>query len=147
MDFAINGFRELRNRIRVHGIWFWPLLAVLVYLLLLKLDLVTLAQDFSYISAVINISAVLAGFLFTCIGIIMTLPQNKFTSALVASGYLRLIHRIMFSGVILLLATVLMGLLAFPATCVMFFFTMGFAEVVLSAFYLYKVVSLSAKSK
>ncbi len=106
--------------------------------------------DYDYInlSDVSNISAMLAGFLFTAMSIFIALPDNKFTSYIQKNGYMVVILRTLLWGIASLTLSAILGIMKVNAChMVLLLFMVGLCEAALSAYYLYKVTLLSAKSK
>lgn len=119
-----------------------PVISMIVYITLLKdRDL-----DIDFISNVINLSGILAGFLFTSLGIMITLPDNKFTILLKENGYMEIIYRTMTMGIVSFLISMITGLFNFSNSIMTIFFIIGVSETFLSAYYLYKVSYYTSKS-
>jgi len=97
--------------------------------------------------SLVNVSGILAGFLFTSLGIIITLPDNKFTQMLTKIGYMKIIYTAMFMGIMSFLIAMLLGLFNIIEQITKLLFVIGISETFLSAFYLYRVSYFSGKSK
>lgn len=100
----------------------------------------------TFIPNLINVSGVLAGFLFTALGILISLPRNKFIKFLIETGYMRIIYNCMIMGVIALLTSMILGLFNVLIKLMIYMFIIGISETVVSAYYLYRVSYLSSKS-
>lgn len=100
------------------------------------------------VSSIVNISGVFAGFLLTASSIMYGLPENKFTLALMKSGYFNRVLKTMLLGTIVFLITTFLGLLVSNAlVSITVLFLIGFAETFLSTFYLFRIIQFSSKSK
>jgi len=103
--------------------------------------------DMLFISNAINLSGILAGFLFTSLGIMISLPDNKFTILLKENGYMRIVYKTMAIGIVAFLISMVIGLIRFNSIVMAVFFTIGVSETFLSSYYLYRVSYYSGKSK
>ncbi|NOH14830.1 hypothetical protein [Clostridium cochlearium] len=121
-----------------------PLVILIVYVLLKNKGL-QINDEFD--PNVINVSGVLAGFLFSSLGIMMSLPDNKFTELLRNYGYMNIIYKAMFIGIITLILTLVLGIFKICNKLKEILFIIGLTETVLSAYYVYKITSLASKSR
>lgn len=103
--------------------------------------------DEIFISNVINLSGILAGFLFTSMGIMISLPDNKFTAQLSRSGYLKIVYRTMTIGILSFLIAMVTGLFRLGPDYTSFFFIIGVSETFLSSYYLFRISHYSSISK
>lgn len=103
--------------------------------------------DEIFISNVINLSGILAGFLFTSMGIMISLPDNKFTAQLSKSGYLKIVYRTMTVGILSFLIAMIIGMFRVDPNYTSFFFIIGVSETFLSSYYLFRISHFSSISK
>lgn len=122
-----------------------PLMGLLLYRLLLKCEIINLGRDFN--SNLIGIAGTMSGFLFTSLGVILAIPDNKFMEFLKSTGYTTIIYKSLIIGIMTLLASMVLGLFDISETMPTYLFIIGISETVLSAYYLYKVSYYSGKSK
>lgn len=139
-----NLLKDIEEFIRKYAYLVAPVLAIFIYVILNKYLELEIAEEFN--SNVINVSAVLAGFLFASLGIIIALPENKFIQRLKLVGYMDIIHASMFLGVIFLVLTLTFGLFNVSHKIKIILFVAGLSETILSSYYLYKITKLSSKS-
>lgn len=140
-----NVKEEVKEHLIEFAYVYVPLFGLIVFALLANYVKVDFDKEFK--SNMINISGILAGFLFTSIGIMLTLPNNKFTQTLNSIGYMKIIFRAMVIGIFALLISMLLGLFNVCSTAYSIFFVIGISETFLSAYYLYKVSYYSGRSK
>ncbi|MBC8590655.1 hypothetical protein [Wansuia hejianensis] len=140
-----NKYKDIEEFIRKHAYLMFPLLGTAIYFICNKLLELNIDTEFN--SNIINVSAVLAGFLFSSLGIIISLPQNRFIERLKLIGYMEIIYRAMFLGIIFLISTLILGLFNIGYNLKILLFVSGLSETILSSYYLYKVTKLSSKSK
>lgn len=140
-----NFSQDIVEKLRTYSYFVAPIVAILAYLFFNKYFKLEINQEFD--SNIINVSAVLSGFLFTSLGIIIALPSNRFTEHLKKVGYMDIIHRAMFIGIILLVVTLTLGLFSINHKIKILFFVAGLSETILSSYYLYKVTTLSSNSR
>lgn len=119
-----------------------PLIGLLFYMVVLKNR--DLDNDFN--SNIINLSGALSGFLFTSLGIMIALPDNKFTLLLKENGYMNIIYKTMTTGIVLFLLSMIIGLFNLNDLLMAMLFIMGVSETLLSAYYLYRVSYYTNKS-
>lgn len=124
---------------------FTPLIGLITYSILM--NFIEIKLDENYLSNLINISGILAGFLFTSLGIMISLPDNKFTQLLKQIGYMRIIYNAITVGIIFFLIAMILGLFNISTTVANLFFIVGISETFLSSYYLYRVSYYSGKSK
>lgn len=122
-----------------------PIAGLIIYNILKNLFTIKLSEGF--ISNLINVSGILAGFLFTSLGMIIALPDNKFTMLLKENGYMKIIYNSMMLGIVSLLISMLIGMFNLSESMAIIFFIVGISETFLSAYYLYRVSYFSGKSK
>lgn len=139
-----NKYKDIEELIRKYAYLVFPFVSVFIYIICNKIFEIEINNEFN--SNIINVSAVLAGFLFTSLGIIISLPQNKFIEQLRLVGYMDVIYKAMFLGIIFLISTLILGLFNIAHKVKIILFVSGLAETILSSYYLYKVTKLSSKS-
>jgi len=122
-----------------------PTVGLFIYFIFKKLSNFNI--DDNFVSNLINVSGILAGFLFTSLGIIISLPENKFIQLLKDTGYMKIIYNSMIIGIITLLIAMLLGMFNFKKIPTELSFIIGISETFLSAYYLYRVSYYSGKSK
>lgn len=140
-----NIYRDIEEFIRRYAYLTFPLLLIIAYVICKKIFNINIDEEFN--SNVINVSGTLSGFLFTSLGIMLSLPENKFTQVLKESGYIEIIHKAMFLGIVFLIITLVLGLFKILSRLKTIFFIIGLSETLLSSYYLYRVTKLSSKSK
>jgi len=124
---------------------FAPIAGLIIYYILIHI--IKIQLDPNFMISLVNVSGILAGFLFTSLGIIITLPDNKFTQMLTKIGYMKIIYTAMFMGIMSFLIAMLLGLFNIIEQITKLLFVIGISETFLSAFYLYRVSYFSGKSK
>lgn len=122
-----------------------PILGLVIYFILIDVAKIELSENF--MENLINISGILAGFLFTSMGIMITLPDNKFTQLLKRTGYMKIIYKAMTVGIMSFLIAMMLGLFNINEIVSKLLFMIGISETFLSAYYLYRVSYYSGKSK
>lgn len=142
-----NMFQVLLEKSRKHIYLVLPGISALFYFCFKdKVFNGTLDNLESYSNNVINLSGVLAGFLFTTFGTFMSLPDNKFLDALETTGYFKSIYTVQLLGIIFLLLSMLIGLFNLSIKCMTIFFIFGISEALGSLYYYYRILALSKKS-
>ena len=137
-----NIIYEIKMNIVKYAYIYAPIIGMIIYVFLLKDRL--LSVDF--ISNIINLSGILAGFLFTSLGIMIALPDNSFTILLKENGYMKIIYKTMAIGIVSFLISMIIGLFNFNNSIMTIFFTIGVSETFLSSYYLYRVSYYTSKS-
>lgn len=140
-----NIYRDIEEFMRRYAYLIFPLLFIAIYIFLKKTLNISIDEEFN--SNIINVSGTLSGFLFTSLGIMLSLPENRFTQVLKESGYIEIIHKSMFLGIVFLIITLVFGLFNVLPRFKIIFFIVGLSETLLSSYYLYRVTKLSSKSK
>lgn len=140
-----NKYKDIEELIRKYSYLILPIISIAIYIICNKLFEIEIDSEFN--SNIINVSAVLAGFLFSSLGIIISIPQNKFIDRLKTVGYMDIIYRSMFLGIIFLISTLIFGLFNIIHKVKIILFISGLSETILSSYYLYKVTKLSSRSK
>lgn len=139
---------NIKETVKIHFIKFSfiyaPIIGLFIYFLLSKLLKTKLDTDF--MSNLINVSGILSGFLFSSLGIIISLPSTKFTNFLKETGYMRIIYNSMIIGIMTLLISMLLGMFSISIAATKLLFIVGISETFLSAYYLYRVSYYSGKS-
>lgn len=124
-----------------------PVVGALIYIIFKdKLISDTILKSKTYLNNVINLSGILAGFLFTTFGTFMSLPDNKFLDLLEGSGYFKSIYRVQALGIIFLFSAMLIGLFEISAKYMTVMFIFGISEAIGSLYYFYKILTLSRRS-
>ena len=142
---AYNKYRDIKEFLIKYAYFICPLLFIAIYILVKIMANLEIDEEFN--SNIINISGILSGFLFSSLGVMMSLPDNKFTQALRKSGYMDIIYNAMFIGIIFLIITLIFGLFKLLPAIKDITFIIGLSETLLSAYYIYKVTKLANKSK
>ncbi|SDZ18690.1 hypothetical protein SAMN05192546_11141 [Tindallia californiensis] len=100
------------------------------------------------ISNIVNVSGVLAGFLFSVHSIMLSFPDEKnFVQHLKKSGYIKIIFRCIFTGEMFLFATLLIGIFIPNKNLLLFTFLSGLICAIVSAIYLYRISIMVSNSK
>lgn len=141
-----NFYQNLLSFARRYSFIFAPFLGLILYFILLKKDVINIDSE-NIRSNLSNISGVLAGFLFTTMGIIQTMPDNRFRQVLREIDYLEIIYRTLGLGIIFLLTSLVFATFGFNNSIMFIFFVSGLSEAFLGAYYLYKLSYYSGKSK
>ena len=110
-------------------------------------ELIESSSDQSYINNIINLSGVLAGFLFTTYGIFMSLPNNRFIHLLKFNGYMGIIYKTLLFGIVFLISSMILGLFTNYYNLITYIFVFGISETITSVYHFYKVLKYSSKSK
>lgn len=143
--YTVNNFKEdLKMLCIKYAYIVAPIIGLIIYTFFLKNKC---PFDTEFKSNLINVSGVLAGFLFTSLGIIISLPDNKFTNLLKQTRYISIIYNSMIIGIIALLISMLFGMFSVIDKITITAFIIGISETFLSAYYLYRVSYYSGKSK
>lgn len=141
----LNNFVE---SIKIHFIKYVfiyaPIIGSITYTFISKFVNIEISDEF--IPNLINVSGVLAGFLFTALGILISLPRNKFIKYLLETGHMKIIYNSMILGVVTLLISMILGLFNILIKVVIYMFIIGISETLVSAYYLYRVSYYSSKS-
>lgn len=143
-NMIYNLMSDLIENIIAYAYIIAPSLFIIIYLILKETIHLNIDEEFN--SNVINISGVLSGFLFSSLGIIMSLPDNKFTRALREYNYMEIIYKTMFIGIVSLIMTLILGLFKVLSSLKTILFIIGLSETLLSSYYIYKVTKLANKS-
>lgn len=143
LDVLNNKYQNIKLNIVKYAYVYIPVASVLIVFTSFRNNPV----DYEFISNAINLSGILAGFLFTSLGIMISLPDNKFTAQLTINGYMGIIFKTMAIGIVAFLISMVMGLLKFNTSIMSLFFTVGVSETFLSSYYLFQVSKYSGKSK
>lgn len=98
------------------------------------------------IDMIVNLSGILAGFLFTTMGILISLPKNRFTDAIKGTRTLKSTYITIFSAVVFLFISMILGIIK-PCEYIIVPFLIGLTNTLLSAFDLFMIGYLSSKSK
>lgn len=142
-------FNNIKEDIKLHFIkyafLYAPLFGIITYFLVNTFIDIKINEQF--MPNLVNISGVLAGFLFTSLGILISLPENKFIIFLKETGHMKIIFNSMIIGIMLLLISMVLGLFDFCNEITIYIFVGGISETFISAYYLYKVSYYSGKSK
>lgn len=94
----------------------------------------------------INISGILSGFLFTTLGILIALPQNRFTEFIRKYYIIKTVYLSIFSGIITFFLSIIIGF-ACNNRAVLYLTFYGISCTILSSFYLFVIGYFSSKSK
>lgn len=98
------------------------------------------------IDMIVNLSGILAGFLFTTMGILISLPKNRFTDAIKGTRTLKSTYITIFSAVVFLFISMILGIIK-PCGYIIVPFLIGLTNTLLSASDLFMIGYLSSKSK
>lgn len=142
-----NFIQDLYERLRRFSYVCAPVIGIVIYFYLRHLSLIRIHDPIVFINNIVNISGVLSGFLFTAGSIFTALPSNRFIIALASSGYLVVINRTITLGIVMFFVSMLFGLFGMSDFIATITFVMGLSEAAISVYYLYKVTTLSSKSK
>lgn len=137
-----NIFYEVKMNIVKHAYIYSPIIGIAIYTALLQ----NRNLDNTFTSNIINLSGILAGFLFTSLGIMIALPDNKFTTLLKENGYMKIIYKTMTIGIISFLISMIIGLFSFSTSIMTILFIIGVSETFLSSYYIYRVSYFTSKS-
>ena len=142
---AHNTIENIKKYFIKYAYVFAAIIGLSIYSVLFYVVKIELNENF--MTNLINISGILAGFLFTSLGIIISLPDNKFTQQLTKTGYMKIIYRAMGMGIMSLLIAMMLGIFNIIEQVAKLFFITGISETFLSAYYLYRVSYYSGESK
>lgn len=140
-----NKYRDIVEFMIKYAYIVCPLFSIIIYSIISIFFKIDIDEEFN--SNVINISGILSGFLFSSLGIMMSLPDNKFTQALRKYKYMDIIYNAMFIGIIFLTITLIVGLFKIFSMIKEITFIIGLSETLLSAYYIFKVTKLANKSR
>lgn len=144
---AYNLVQEILEWSRKYIYLVLPALSILMFILFKDIILSNAHKNINdYTNNIINLSGILAGFLFTTFGTFMSLPDNKFLDALGESGYFESIYRVQLLGILFLIIAMLIGLFDISIKYATIFFLVGISESIGSLYYFYKILTLSRKS-
>lgn len=147
VEYLYNAVQFIIEKIREYIYLFLPLVSLSIYLFLKDEIFLSISENLeNYTNNIINLSGVLAGFLFTTFGTFMSLPNNKFLDALEDTGYFKSIYRLQLLGIISLFLAMLLGLFGISIKLTTLFFMIGISEAMGSLYYFYKILTLSKKS-
>ncbi|MCI5643440.1 MAG: hypothetical protein MR285_04960 [Peptoniphilus sp.] len=124
-----------------------PIIGLGAFIILEKANFIESSSDQSYINNIINLSGVLAGFLFTTYGIFMSLPNNRFIHLLKFNGYMGIIYKTLLFGIVFLISSMILGLFTNYYNLITYIFVFGISETITSVYHFYKVLKYSSKSK
>lgn len=142
-----NAFQLSLQKCRKYIYLVLPAISLMFYILFKNKILSNISNNIEdYSNNIINLSGVLAGFLFTTFGTFMSLPDNKFLDALETTGYFKAIYRVQLLGIIFLLSAMLIGLFSLSIKYMTILFIFGISEALGSLYYYYKILTLSKKS-
>lgn len=105
-----------------------------------------LSLNKNIVQSIISVSGSLAGFLFTTLGILIGLPDNKFIQLLKKTKYMQVVFNTIIIGIISLLISTVLGVFNILKSINICIFIIGMAETFLGAIYLYKITLYSSKS-
>lgn len=142
-----NVFQTSLENFRKYIYILLPAISLIIYIVFRNIIFANIIEDTSdYSNNIINLSGILAGFLFTTFGTFMSLPDNKFLDALQSNGYFKSIYRVQVLGVVFLLIAMVIGLFNLSIKVMTIFFMFGISEALGSLYYFYKILTLSRKS-
>lgn len=141
-----NSLQTLIEYIRKYIFIFTPIIANILWIFLMKIEVIEIPKSTDYVNNVVNLSGILAGFLFTAYGIFMSLPDNKFISALKHTGYMDSIYKVLIFGILFLITSMLIGLYTHNYKILTISFISGISETIISLYYFYKILKYSSLS-
>ena len=144
-DYISNLYEDIKIHLIKYIFIYTPLLGIIIYTISKTHICFEVGDDF--ISNLTNVSGVLAGFLFTSLGILISLPSNKFISFLKKTGHMRIIHNCIMIGIMAFLITMVLGLFNTSIKLATYLFVVGISETFVSACYMYRVSYYSEKSE
>lgn len=101
---------------------------------LTKIDLIT------------NISGILAGFLFSTLGILITLPKTNFSDLAKYSKAMKSTYITIFSAIIIFIIEIVLALINLQ-TAVLYFFLCGLTNTILSTIDLFQIAYFNSQSE
>lgn len=139
-----NACVSLSNFIRPRTVWIYPLLAMAIFLYCYYFEHLDVHWYISSkdVLALASITGAFAGFMLTGVGLLLTLPENKFTKYIHESGHLVNAIKVLFVGFIFSILSTILGvfhiwpifqLVLFVASCTEMF--LGAKNVFLIALY------------
>ena len=109
-----------------------PIIGLGAFIILEKTNFIEASNDLSYMNNIINLSGVLAGFLFTTYGIFMSLPNNRFIYLLKFNGYMGIIYKTLLFGIVFLISSMILGLFTNYYNLITYIFVFGISETITS---------------
>lgn len=140
-----NCIQDIIEKLREFSYILFLVIGFIVYIILLRYN--ESIFDFVNIDNIINLSGIFAGFIFTTFGIVMSLPDNKFTELMKSSGYMLIIYRTLLTGIVFFGLSMVFGLFTDITKLIVLFFFIGLSETILTIYYFYKLVTLTMKSQ
>lgn len=140
-----NCIQDIIEKLREFSYILFLVIGLMVYIILLRYN--ESIFDFVNIDNIINLSGIFAGFIFTTFGIVMSLPDNKFTELMKSSGYMLIIYRTLLMGIVFFGLSMVFGLFTDIRKLIVLFFFIGLSETILTIYYFYKLVTLTMKSQ
>lgn len=140
-----NCIQDFIEKLREFSYILFLVIGLMVYIILLRYN--ESIFDFVNIDNIINLSGIFAGFIFTTFGIVMSLPDNKFTELMKSSGYMLIIYRTLLMGIVFFGLSMVFGLFTDIRKLIVLFFFIGLSETILTIYYFYKLVTLTMKSQ
>lgn len=135
-------FESIRSRIHL----ITPIAGLAIFKLGTYLNIFDIVNKTDYVNNVINLSGILAGFLFTAYGIFMSLPRNRFIKQISHNGYMEVICKTLLMGIIFLLCSMFIGLYVNKESIMTVLFIAGISEAGTSIYYFYHILRYSSKS-
>ncbi|MFP5521239.1 hypothetical protein [Peptococcus simiae] len=148
MKTVHNACVNFSNFIRPRAVLFYPVIAIILFFCLHYLGYLDIHWYTSKkeVLSLASISGVFAGFMLTGLGLLLTLPENKFTVYIHKSGHLACVIKVLFVGFILsTLSTVLGVFHALPLVQVILFVA-SCAEMILGAKNIFLITRYANKS-
>lgn len=123
-----------------------PLIILLIAAIINYLFNITLVINGEFRSNVVTVTGVLAGFLFTAMGILSAMPNNRFIEYIRKYKLLQRINRTILTGIISGISSLLLAIFGVFDCLMLTLFLVCITDTCLSVWYVYKVLDYSNRS-
>ncbi len=123
-----------------------PLIGIFAFKTLNKINVINISSTQNFLDNIINLSGIMAGFLFTTYGILMSLPNNKFIELLKFNKTINIVFKTLLLGIIFLISAMILGLFTEYFSLITYIFIFGISETVTSVYQFYQILKYSYKS-
>lgn len=121
----------------------WPLIAIIIFYILNSQNIIAV-NDYiqEYLSNVINVSGVIAGFQTTGLSILFSLPETDFFNQVLKSKRWKSIYRCTMLAFFTLILAMVFGVFRISIRMTSLFFVIGITNTVLGAFDILYLIKL-----
>lgn len=123
-----------------------PLIILLIAAIINYLFNITLVINGEFRSNVVTVTGVFAGFLFTAMGILSAMPNNRFIEYIRKYKLLQRINRTILTGIISGISSLLLAIFGVFDCLMLTLFLVCITDTCLSVWYVYKVLDYSNRS-